>query len=411
MLLENSASLQVEFHEELRRILNYWARFSPDDEHGGFYGRLTDDNVVVPGAVKGGVLNARILWSFSAGYNLGRELGYGHEESAIWLSLAGRALTYIMEHFVDKEFGGVYWSVDADGAPVDTKKQIYAIAFTIYGLTEYYRAQPIGEALDLAIRLYQDIETYSYDAERGGYLEALTRDWQPITDLRLSEKDANEKKTMNTHLHILEAYTNLYLVWPNPQLAEKIRGLIHVFSEHILDAATGHLRLFFDEDWSNRSNIISYGHDIEASWLLEEAAEVLDDAALTRRVKELALQIARAAVSGLDPDGSMWYEYDRDKDHRVNERHWWVQAEAMVGLLNAAQISGEAVFYHQFVQVWDYTKRHIIDHAKGEWFWGRNADGSLMEGQDKVGFWKCPYHNSRACIQLIRRLAVGKKIF
>jgi mannobiose 2-epimerase len=416
MILENSTALQAEFREELRRILNYWAQLTPDEEHGGFYGQLTNDNLVVPGAVKGSVLNARILWSFSAGYNLSRDLGQDHDDTATWLSLAGRALAYIREHFVDKEYGGVYWSVSADGVPLDTKKQIYAIAFTIYGLTEYYRAQPMSEALDLAIRLYQDIETYSYDAERGGYLEALTRDWQPIADLRLSEKDANEKKTMNTHLHILEAYTNLYRVWPDPQLAEKIRDLIRVFREHIVDGATGHLRLFFDEDWSPRSNIISYGHDIEASWLLEEAAEVLadaaqvpDDAVLKQEVADLALRIARAAVHGLAPDGSMRYEYDRDKDHLVDERHWWVQAEAMVGLLNAAQISGETQFYRQFQGVWEYTKRYIIDHEKGEWFWGRNADGSLMEGQDKVGFWKCPYHNSRACIELIRRLGAGHR--
>ncbi|HVU56668.1 MAG TPA: AGE family epimerase/isomerase [Puia sp.] len=402
--MENKAVLQAEFREELERILRYWERYTVDKAQGGFYGQLNNDNVVAPGAVKGAVLNARILWSFSAGYNLVKGLGSDPDRGTSYLTLAGRSLEYIIEHFVDKEYGGVYWSVTAEGAPADRKKQIYAMAFTIYGLTEYYRAQPMQEALDLAVRSYQDIETYSHDVERGGYMEALTRDWQPIADLRLSEKDANEKKTMNTHLHILEAYTNLYRVWQDPGLAGRIRELIGVFIDHIVDGRTYHLGLFFDEDWTVRSNIISYGHDIEASWLLLEAAEVLEDAELVRQVKELAVRIALASTGGLNPDGSMSYEYDRDKDHMVAERHWWVQAEAMVGFLNAAQLTGEAHFFRKFKAVWEYTRQSIVDREKGEWFWGRRADGAIMEGQDKVGSWKCPYHNSRACIEVIRRL-------
>jgi len=392
--MENNAMLQAEFREELQHILDYWARYAPDNEHKGFYGQLTNDNQVVPGAIKGAVLNARILWSFSAGYNL--------DKDPLYLSLAGRSLGYIMEHFIDKEYGGVYWSVTAEGEPADMKKQVYAIAFVIYGLAEYYRAQPMQEALDLAIRLYQDIETYSYDVQRGGYMEALTRDWQPIADLRLSEKDANEKKTMNTHLHILEAYTNLYRVWPEPALAERIRGLIRVFREHIVDAPTGHLRLFFSEDWAVLSAVISYGHDIEASWLLLEAAGVLEDKALVWEVQGLSLRMAAAACEGLNADGSMSYEWDGRG--MVDERHWWVQAEAMVGFLHAAQLTGEAHFYRKFRAVWEYTKQYIIDRKKGEWFWGRQADETLMEGQGKVGFWKCPYHNSRACIEVVRRM-------
>ncbi|HEY8969817.1 MAG TPA: AGE family epimerase/isomerase [Puia sp.] len=400
--MENNVLLQTEFREELRHILDYWARYAPDNEHKGFYGQLTNDNQVVPGAIKGAVLNARILWSFSAGYNLGMDPAGGRKEGSSYLNMAGRALSYIMEHFIDKEYGGVYWSVTAGGEPADTKKQVYAIAFVIYGLAEYYRAQPMQEALDLAIRLYQDIETYSYDVQRGGYIEALTRDWQPIADLRLSEKDANEKKTMNTHLHILEAYTNLYRVWPEPALAERIGGLIRVFREHIVDARTGHLRLFFSEDWTVRSNIISYGHDIEAAWLLGEAAEVVGDAVLIREVQELSLRIALAAGEGLNADGSMRYEWDGRE--MVDERHWWVQAEAMVGFLYAALLTGEAHFYRKFKAVWEYTKQYIIDREKGEWFWGRLADGTIMGAPGKVGFWKCPYHNSRACIEVVRRL-------
>lgn len=397
--MENVKLLTDSFRNELNNILTYWEQHTVDLEEGGFYGRLTEDDRVVTGAIKGAVLNARILYSFSAAYRL--------TGNARYRKLAERSLRYIKEYFMDPLFGGVYWSVSHNGQAVDTKKQIYAIAFTVYGLAEYARATGDTACLEWAKGLYVDIEKYSFDAAKGGYLEALTREWQEIADQRLSDKDANEKKTMNTHLHILEAYTNLYRVWRDPVLAERIRGLIHVFRAHIVDDRTGHLRLFFDEHWGLRSNIISYGHDIEASWLLVEAAEVLEDAGLIRQVKELAVRIVLASTGGLNPDGSMSYEYDRDKEHMAAERHWWVQAEAMVGFLHAAQLTGESHFYRKFKAVWEYTKQYIIDREKGEWFWGRRADGTVMDEPGKVGFWKCPYHNSRACIEVIRRLTAG----
>lgn len=396
--MENITALQPEFRNELAHILDYWEKFTIDHLQGGFYGRLTNDNEVAEGADKGAVLNARILWSFSAAYNLTKETHLSE--------VAERSFNYISDHFLDLAFGGVYWSVTAGGAPADMKKQMYAIAFTIYGLTEYYRVSPAVEVLDMAKALYRDIEDNSYDRLRGGYMEALTYDWLPIDDQRLSDKDANEKKTMNTHLHILEAYTNLYRVWQDGELAEKIKALIGNFTDHIVDPRTHHLHLFFDENWSVRSDIISYGHDTEASWLLLEAAEVLGDQDLIRQVKELSIKIAVASMEGLNSDGSMNYELDGG--HLVTERHWWVQAEAMVGLLNAWQLTGEESFYQKFRAVWEYIKKYIIDGEKGEWFWGRTAGGTVMPGQDKVGFWKCPYHNSRACIEVLKRLSEKK---
>lgn len=390
--MENNVA--PEFNNELTHILNYWEKFTIDHEKGGFYGRLTNDNQAVEGAIKGAVLNARILWSFSAAYNLTKETHL--------LGMAERSFDYISSRFLNMPFGGVYWSVTAGGMPADMRQQIYGIAFTIYGLTEYYRASGMEEVLDLAKALYRDIEDNSYDAVQGGYMEALTYDWKPVADLRLSDKDANEKKTMNTHLHILEAYTNLYRIWPDEALAKKIRDLIGIFNDHIVDPLTHHLHLFFDERWAVRSDIISYGHDIEASWLLLEAAEVLGDQAFIRQVKELSIKIAIASMEGLNPDGSMNYELDGG--YLVRERHWWVQAEAMVGFLNAWQLTGEELFYQKFGAVWEYIKEYIIDGEKGEWFWGRTAEGEVMQGEDKVGFWKCPYHNSRACIEVIRRL-------
>jgi cellobiose epimerase len=388
--------LQLSFKQELHHILNYWQSCSIDKKDGGFYGELTNDNKPVPGAVKGSVLNSRILWAFSAAYRLTNQAEY--------LEIAGRAFNYICDHFIDREFGGVYWSVAADGAPLDAKKQIYALAFAIYGLSEYNRVTGNSEALQLAQSLYRDIEKHSFDQQYGGYFEALTRDWQPIGDLRLSDKDANEKKTMNTHLHILEAYTNLYRVWPDVDLRLQIRALLRDFEDHIVNKKNHHLNLFFDELWYVKSGMISYGHDIEASWLLLEAAEMLGDEDLIERIKHLAIEMAMASAEGLNTDGSMSYEFEPGHNKLITEKHWWVQAEAIVGFYNAYQLTGDQSYLDKVLALWQFTQRHIIDRKHGEWFWGINADGKVMEGYGKVGFWKCPYHNSRACMEMMTRL-------
>lgn len=381
---------------ELQNILNYWSTYTVDHENGGFYGKIDNENVITKEAPKGSVLNARILWTFSAAYNQIRNPEY--------LQLAKRSFDYFKAYFMDQEYGGVYWSVDYNGNPLNDKKQIYALAFALYGLSEYHLAVGDEKAFAQAKQLFDDIERHSFDQEKCGYTEALTRDWKIAADLRLSDKDANEKKTMNTHLHILEAYTNLYRIWPDEKLNKQIRGLLDVFQNYIIDPQSNHLRLFMDENWISKSTIISYGHDIEAAWLLQEAAEVLHDERLITRFKTVAVGMAKAAAEGLDTDGGLDYELEGD-EHRNQEKHWWVQAEAMVGFLNAYQDSGEQHFYNKFLSSWDFINKHIIDHEKGEWFWGVNNDHSLMEGEDKAGFWKCPYHNSRACMEVIKRLA------
>jgi mannobiose 2-epimerase len=385
------------FKQELDQILEFWLSKSLDYANGGFFGDLDNYGSPVQGTVKGSVLNARILWSFSAAYKIKPDNRY--------IAMARRAYAYIVGYFVDPVHGGVYWSVTPKGKPADEKKQIYALAFTIYGLAAYYEATQEEEALVLAQDLFYTIEKHSFDQSKGGYLEAFTRDWKLIDDLRLSDKDANEKKTMNTHLHILEAYTTLYKVWPNAQLRQQLRGLIQNFEDYVLNPETAHLNLFLDEDWSVKSDTISYGHDIEASWLLVEAAEALHDEELLNRVKILSVDVARASAEGLNTDGSMNYEYEPSQQHLIGERHWWVQGEAVVGFYNAYQISKEQHFYDKAVAVWNYTVENIIDHENGEWFWGRHDDGSLITGYGKGGFWKCPYHNSRACIEMLSRLA------
>lgn len=387
-----AAELQV----ELENILNYWINFTPDDVNGGFVGRIDQDNIIDGDAPKGAVLHARILWSFAAAYN--------QNSLPEYLEYAGKAYHYIADYFIDHEFGGVYWTVDAKGNPLDTKKQIYATAFTIYGLSEYFMASGKDVVKDHAVALYKDLIRYSLDKENGGYFEAFQREWGPLEDLRLSDKDANEKKTMNTHLHVLEAFTNLYRIWPDEDLKIRIADLLNNFILHIIRQETTHLDLFFDEYWGRKSNTVSYGHDIEASWLLLEAAEVIGEEDLIKTFKDLSIKLSKAVLEGVDQDGGLWYESEPLTRHIVKEKHWWVQAESMVGFFNAWQISKDKSFLAISLQNWDFVKEKIIDHNKGEWFWGVTMSGEIMPGEDKVGIWKCPYHNSRACIELIKRI-------
>lgn len=390
--------LRQEMQEELTgNILPYWMNKMTDHTNGGFYGRITGTEVLKPEAEKGAILNARILWTFSAAYRLFRKEEY--------LATATRAKRYLIDHFYDPEYGGVYWSVDYKGQPLDTKKQIYALGFAIYGLSEYHRATGDAEALDYAVRLFESIEQHSFDTRKNGYCEALTREWGEIADMRLSEKDENERKTMNTHLHILEPYANLYRVWKDSRLEKQLRNLIVLFIEKILNLETGHLELFFDDDWVSKYRLMSYGHDIEASWLIHEAALVLGDTALLEKVEPLVEYIAAAADEGLMPDGSMVYETFCDQNKTDTDRHWWVQAETVVGHVNLFQHFDDSVSLQKAFRCWDFIKQHLIDRQNGEWYWSVRADGTINTTDDKAGFWKCPYHNGRMCMEIIERFS------
>lgn len=387
-----------EIRNELDNILNYWSRYSIDREKGGFAGKVDNLNNQIPHAAKGAVLNTRILWTFSA--------AYGVTGNPDHLVIADSAFQYIRDHFSDKQYGGVYWSLDADGNPLDTHKQVYAQSFGIYGMSEYYRASGNGEALALAIEWYRLIEQYSLDTRYGGYIDAFSRNWSFLEDKRLSAKDDNAVKTMNTHLHIIEGYANLYEIWPDPLLGIRIRELLTIFQEKILNKKNSHLELFFDEEWNLKPGFISYGHDIEAGWLLQSCAESINDEAWIARTKANAVNITNAAMEGLDKDGGLWYELDAKIGRPVKEKHWWPQAEALIGLCNAWQITGITGYRDAMLGNWQFIKKHILDQGKGEWFWGIKQDYSVMEGHDKIGLWKCPYHNSRACMQIIKRLSL-----
>ena len=388
--------LKAEVTEVLTtNILPYWINKMVDTTYGGFYGRIDGTEVCRLEAEKGAILHARMLWTFSAAYRLLKKEEY--------LDMATRAKRYMIDSFYDKTYGGIYWSLTHQGDPLDTKKQIYAIGFAIYGLSEYYRATADAEALTYAIHLFESIETHSFDKIKNGYCEALTREWGEIADMRLSEKDANERKTMNTHLHILEPYTNLYRVWKDERLKNQLRNLIFLFTDKILNKETHHLELFFDDDWNSKYSIVSYGHDIEASWLIHEAALELKDPAVLQYVEPLVQKIAEAATEGFTPEGGMIYERNLTNGHVDADRHWWVQAETVVGYINLYQHFADEASLDKALACWEFTKSHLIDRVNGEWFWSLRADGTINHTDDKAGFWKCPYHNGRMCMEIMER--------
>ena len=376
-------------------ILPYWINNMTDLNNGGFYGEITGNEDLITDAPKSAVLNARILWTFSSSYRLLNDKKY--------LDTATRAKRYLIDKFYDKEFGGIYWSLDKDGNPLDTKKQIYAVGFAIYGLSEYYRATGDNESLEYAIKLFNDIETHSFDKKKNGYFEAFTRDWKEISDMRLSNKDFNESKTMNTHLHILEPYTNLFRVWKDNKLKKQLSNLINLFISKFINKDTYHLNLFFDDNWVCKSNIISYGHDIEASWLIHEAALVLNDEFLLSEVEQYVEKIAIAATEGFFPNAGMIYELNVSESLIDADRHWWVQAEAIIGYINIYQYFLNNEFALKAIDCWEFVKKHIIDHNNGEWYWSIKSNGEINKKDDKAGFWKCPYHNSRMCLEIIER--------
>ncbi len=384
-----------ELEDELYRLLNFWKDEAIDLKHGGFIGRIDHYGIKDWSAPKGAVQVARILWTFSAAYRLTQKKQF--------LNCAERAYAYLIQHYWDKACGGLIWAVSNQGRPLSKRKQGYAQGFGIYALSEYYRVSDKKESLDYAIQLYNILENKFQDKQNGGYIESLNQDWTPLDDMRLSDKDANLPKSMNTHLHILEPYSNLFRVWQNEELKNSIIKLIHVFKDRIIDSHSGHFNLFFEMDWSVKSNIVSYGHDIEGAWLLHEAALLTEDEKLINLVQQDALRLVDITLNeGLAKDGSLFYE--KEGDHLDTDRHWWPQAEAMVGLFDAWEISGKSSYLERLDAIWTFINEHLLDVEKGEWYWSVDSHGKANEEGDKVGFWKCPYHNSRAIMELLERL-------
>ncbi|HYK87257.1 MAG TPA: AGE family epimerase/isomerase [Acidobacteriota bacterium] len=394
-------SLIQSFRDRVERelthdILPFWTKYSIDNERGGFWGTIENDLVIHKESEKGIILNARILWAFS------RLFRACHDPTQ--LELAQRALDYLTRHFIDSEYGEAYWTLDCSGRPLDSKKKIYAQAFALYALVEYYEATGDRVALGKASDIFNLIELKSRDAGSDGYFETYERDWSPARDQRLSEVDMDEKKSMNTHLHVLEAYSSLARTNTEALSTLRLRELIEIFLKHIIDPESHHFRLFFTESWTCRSNRISFGHDIEGSWLLCEAADALKDPTLQKKVQGTAVRMAHAVYrEARDSDGAILYEADPTGITDYSKQ-WWPQAEAVVGFLNAYEISGEERFFHAAHEAWEFIERRLIDKVHGEWFWQVSREGKPDPGRYKVGQWKGPYHNSRACLETMLRL-------
>ncbi len=388
--------LHHEFLEEFHNILDWWTTHMVDEVNGGFYGRMDGGGVLHPEADKGAILNTRILWTFAAA---ARETGLAHHRV-----LADRAYAYINTFFWDEIEGGVFWSLDYKGNPSDTQKQIYAQAFAIYAFAEYYALTKNREALDRAIELFWLVEKYSRDRSKEGYLSAFTRDWSNKEDVRLSEKDINEVKIMNTHLHLLEAYTNFYRVRPFAALGDALKNCIQLFIDHFFIPENGSMHIYFDEAWNPKGNDISFGHNIEASWLLWEAVEVLGNTDLQKRVGQVCIRMAEAVLdSAVDADGGVFYEAEPSgiKDF---DKHWWPQAEAVVGFWNAFEMTGELEFEEASRRCWTFIKGKLLDPENGEWHWRTDRKGVPYLSEDKAGPWKAPYHNGRMCLEMLHRV-------
>jgi cellobiose epimerase len=388
--------LKIEISEYLRQnLLPWWSTKMVDSLNGGFYGRIDGKEQVYPDAEKGGILNARLLWTFSSAYRIFKDSSF--------LKLATRARDYILNNFIDREYGGGYRTVKFNGEPSDTRKHILTESYFIYALAEYYRATGDKESLDEAVKIFDCIEKYALDKESNGYFEVYTRDWKRSHDRLLNEKSAADEKTMITHLHLLEAYAGLYRVWPEKRMEERLRNILEVLNNKIVDKKTFHTIYFLDRDWNPTSTIDSYGHDIEASWLMVEAASLLKDPELINKVNKLSIKVANAAAEGLQADGSLLTEKQRTTGHLVTIRSWWEQAETIIGYLNAFELTGEGAYLDRSVNCWNYIKNHFIDYTNGGWY-SLVLENGQPAGTDKAGYWTCPYHNGRMCMEVIERI-------
>jgi len=398
----DQAALRVEIESELRNnLVPFWREHSVDHDRGGFIAEMANDGSVLEDAPRGLILNTRLLWAFAA---LHRHLGDTSD-----LELARRAFRYLDSRFRDPDHGGYFWRLDAGGRPLDRSKRTYGQAFCVYALSELHLATGDSSPLERAQDVYRLIEEHARDRTFGGYLEARAADWAEAQELRLSNKDMNEAKSMNTHLHVLEAYTNLYRAWPDPGLALRLEEVIAIFGRFIISRDVGdrHLHHFFDERWNLRSDTCTYGHDIESAWLLCEAAEVLSNPELAATVRLWAVDLARTTLAeAIDGDGGLAYE-GRGGEITNPHRDWWCQAEAVVGFWQVYQLTGEAAFAEAAAACWRFIDRHQADRTRGEWFWRVLADGTIDESEPKVSEWKGPYHTVRMCLEMLRRLAIN----
>lgn len=389
--------LRDSMQRDLRgNVLPFWLGHVLD-ERVGFHGLVAEDGRADEAAPMGGVLCARLLWTFSAAY---RRTG-----DPVHRRAADHFRSWLTGRFLDERYGGIYWMLDHAGRPVSERKQTYALAFATYALAEHHLATGRPSSLDEALSLFRLIEERAADRVHGGYFEARARDWSALEDVRLSDKDLNAPKSMNTHLHVMEAYAALVRAGGGGAVRDRLREVVEVHLDRIVDRSTGHLVLFFDEAFGPVSRGVSYGHDIEASWLLVEAAEEASDPELLDRARSAAVAMARVALAeGFDGErGGLFAERGED-GHLDDDKHWWMQAEAVVGFVSAFELSRDPVFLDAAERTWAFVERFVLDREHGEWRWRVRRDGSPVPGLPKVEPWKCPYHNSRAALEVDARV-------
>ncbi len=387
-------------NELLNDILPFWEKYDVDEENGGFYGVVNRDGTPVKDGPKCLVLNARLVWTFSSAYRILKDEKYK--------TLAKRAYDYLVEYFIDKEYGGCYFMLDAKGNPIDDKKFVYGNAFAIYALSEYCRAFDCDEARVKAIAIRDLLDKYAFDAKNPGYWEALTRDWKYELERQVSNINphAESTKTMNTHLHLIEAYTCLLRVEKTQYQADKVRMFLNIMLDKVYDSDIAHYKMFFRDDWSYTDPDISYGHDIEGTWLMMETAEVLNQEDMWMKAKPMCVRMAGTCLDeSVLPDGSMIYEYNPVEKTINTMRSWWVQAEEVVGFLNAWQYGGGDRFLDASLKAFEFIDKYVVDHEYGEWFAsvGNNGEVLASKRMGKIDGWKCPYHNARMCFEIIER--------
>ena len=393
--MSNKSTMRKQFANELTdNILNYWATKVYDPRRKMFFGLIGEDEKGDAEAPLGCVMVSRILWTFSAACQ--------HYPTVIYRNMADEAWRILHSHFHDKEYGGYFWEVKPDGTPVDDSKQFYAQSFVIYAMAEYARIFNHQESRDKAVGLFHLLEKQAFDPVNGGYFEAASRNWEGPARDYITPRGERMKKSMNTHLHILEAYTNLYRVAPQEAIGRRIALLLEIFMRHIINPENYHFHMFFDTDWSISTTSISYGHDIEGTWLLHEAAEVLGDHLLTEKLIPMIVEMAEAVGrEAVDPSGGLYNE--QDKGHIDKDFHWWPQAEAVVGFWNSWQLTGKRDFRRKSEESWKFIRKYQRDDRHGEWHWLITPELKVSP-MVKVSPWKCPYHNGRMCLEMMRRL-------
>ena len=379
----------------IQDIIPFWKSLR-DNENGGYFGWLGYDLKLDKKAVKGCILNSRITWFFSNAYTLLKD------ESL--LDEARHGYEFLKNVCWDKENGGVYWSVNYDGTPEETLKHTYNQAFAVYALASYYDALGDEEALETALELWKLIEDKCKD--EGGYLEAFDRKFSPVNNEKLSENGVLAERTMNTLLHVLEAYTELYRADPFYGVGDSIRSILRLFEKKIYDPEKQICDVFFDADYHSLIDLESFGHDIETSWLIDRGCNILEDKAYQKEMQPIINGLAEAAYHNAFDEHQNALNNEREGERIDNQKIWWVQAESVVGFYNAYQNDPQKTEYlHTAEKIWEFIQHHVIDSKSGEWIESIPADNLPDSNQALVHPWKCPYHNGRMCMEMIQRLS------